>query len=126
MPETQEFKKSVNTLVQDADAMLRQEFGRNTAALVASAEQLNQLSQQMTANADETATQANVVSAASEQVSKNVQTVATGADEMGASARRSRRIPVRQRVSRPPPFLPRIDQRDDPEAWTKQRGRSDR
>ena len=44
-----------------------------------------QVSQQMSASADETATQANVVSAASEQVSKNVQTVATGADEMGAS-----------------------------------------
>ena len=80
----EEFKKSVNTLgIQVRNAM--QQIGRNTAALVASAEQLNQLSQQMTANADETATQANVVSAASEQVSKNVQTVATGADEMGAS-----------------------------------------
>jgi methyl-accepting chemotaxis protein len=80
----EQFKKSVNTLgIQVRNAM--QQIGRNTAALVASAEQLNQLSQQMTANADETATQANVVSAASEQVSKNVQTVATGADEMGAS-----------------------------------------
>jgi methyl-accepting chemotaxis protein len=80
----EEFKKSVNTLgIQVRNAI--QQIGRNTAALVASAEQLNQLSQQMTANADETATQANVVSAASEQVSKNVQTVATGADEMGAS-----------------------------------------
>jgi methyl-accepting chemotaxis protein len=80
----EEFKKSVNTLgIQVRNAM--QQIGRNTAGLVASAEQLNQLSQQMTANADETATQANVVSAASEQVSKNVQTVATGADEMGAS-----------------------------------------
>src|SRR5579883_2889837 len=80
----EEFKRSVNTLaVQVRNAM--QQIGRSTAGLVASAEQLNQLSQQMTANADETATQANVVSAASEQVSKNVQTVATGADEMGAS-----------------------------------------
>jgi methyl-accepting chemotaxis protein len=51
----EEFKKSVNTLgVQVRDAM--QQIGRNTAALVASAEQLNQLSQQVTANADEWAT----------------------------------------------------------------------
>ena len=80
----EEFKKSVNTLgIQVRKAM--QQIGRNTAALVASAEELNQVSQQMRASADETATQANVVSAATEQVSKNVQTVATGADEMGAS-----------------------------------------
>jgi len=43
---------------------------------------LTKVSQQMSASADETATQANVVSAASEQVAANVQTVATGADEM--------------------------------------------
>jgi chemotaxis protein CheX len=49
----EEFKKSVNTLgIQVRNAM--RQIGRNTAALVASAEQLNQLSQQMTANADET------------------------------------------------------------------------
>ena len=43
------------------------------------------VSQQMAANAEETAAQANVASAAAEQVSKNVATVATGAEEMGAS-----------------------------------------
>ena len=53
--------------------------------LASSSEELNKVSQSMGANADETATQANVVSAAAEQVSNNVQTVATGADEMGAS-----------------------------------------
>ncbi len=77
-------KKSVNTLsIQVRQAM--QQIGRNTGALVSSAEELNRVSQQMSSSADETAAQANVVSAASEQVSKNVQTVATGADEMGAS-----------------------------------------
>ena len=77
-------KKSVNTLaIQVRQAM--QQIGRNTTALVSSAEELNKVSQQMSSSADETAAQANVVSAASEQVSKNVQTVATGADEMGAS-----------------------------------------
>ena len=62
-----------------------QQIGTNAAALVSSSEELNKVSQQMSASADETATQANVVSAASEQVANNVQTVATGADEMGAS-----------------------------------------
>ncbi|MGZ4814257.1 MAG: methyl-accepting chemotaxis protein [Terriglobales bacterium] len=80
----EKLKKSVNTLaIQVRQAM--QQIGRNTTALVSSAEELNRVSQQMSSSADETAAQANVVSAASEQVSKNVQTVATGADEMGAS-----------------------------------------
>ena len=42
-----------------------------------SSEELTAISQQMAGNAEETATQANVVSAASEQVSKNVTVVAT-------------------------------------------------
>ncbi len=80
----EKFRKSVNTLaIQVRSAM--QQIGQNTAALVASAEELNRVSQQMSSSADETSAQANVVSAASDQVSKNVQTVATGADEMGAS-----------------------------------------
>ena len=82
-----EFEKvrgSINTLsIQVRQAM--QQIGQNTNGLVASAEELNRVSQQMSASADETSAQANVVSAASEQVSKNIQTVATGADEMGAS-----------------------------------------
>ena len=77
-------KQAINTVsIQMRQAM--QQIGLNTAALVASSEELNKVSQQMSASADETAAQANVVSAASDQVSKNVQTVATGADEMGAS-----------------------------------------
>ena len=60
-------------------------IAHTTNQLLESAHALNKVSQQMTASADETATQANVVSAASEQVSRNVQTVASGADEMGAT-----------------------------------------
>ncbi|MBF0492233.1 MAG: hypothetical protein HQM15_05580 [Deltaproteobacteria bacterium] len=48
----------------------------------ASANGLQNISQQLGANAEETAVQANVVSAAAEQVSKNVQTVATGVEQM--------------------------------------------
>lgn len=77
-------KFAVNTLstrVREAMAQI----GQNTAMLVAAADELNKVSQQMSASADQTASQANVVSAASEQVSRNIQTVASGADEMGAS-----------------------------------------
>ena len=45
------------------------------------------ISQQMAGNAEETATQTNVVSAASEQVSKNLTVVATSSEEMLASIR---------------------------------------
>jgi len=56
-------------------------------SLSSASEQLTATSQQMAGNAEETATQANVVSAASEQVSKNVGVVATGSEEMLASIR---------------------------------------
>ena len=59
----------------------------NATALGAASEELSAVSKQMTGNADETATQANVVSAAVEQVNKNIQTVATGTEEMSASIR---------------------------------------
>lgn len=65
----------------------RKAVAETATLLSSSAEELTAVSQQMGANAEETAAQANVVSAASEQVSKNVQTVATGAEEMGASIR---------------------------------------
>jgi methyl-accepting chemotaxis protein len=50
-----------------------------------SSEQLVEISQQMSANAEETSAQAVVVSAASEEVSVNITTVATGSEEMSAS-----------------------------------------
>jgi methyl-accepting chemotaxis protein len=55
--------------------------------LASSSEELTAVSQQMAGNAEETATQANVVSAASEQVSKNVASVASASEEMQASIR---------------------------------------
>jgi methyl-accepting chemotaxis protein len=58
-----------------------------TSILSASSEELTAVSQQMAANAEETATQANVVSAASEQVSKDVNSVASAAEQMQASIR---------------------------------------
>jgi methyl-accepting chemotaxis protein len=60
---------------------------QNATALASSSEELTAVSQQMAGNAEETATQANVVSAASEQVSKNVASVATASEEMQASIR---------------------------------------
>lgn len=48
---------------------------------------LNNISQQMTGNAEETAAQAGIVSAASEEVSKNVEVVSTGAQQMLTSIR---------------------------------------
>ena len=60
---------------------------QNAATLSASSEELAAVSQQMAGNAEETATQANVVSAASEQVSRNVASVASASEEMQASIR---------------------------------------
>jgi methyl-accepting chemotaxis protein len=60
---------------------------QSAATLGASSEELTAVAHQLAGNAEETATQANVVSAASEQVSKNVTRVATAADEMQASIR---------------------------------------
>ena len=60
---------------------------QNAAALASSSEELTAVSQQMAGNAEETATQANVVSAASEEVSKNVASVASASEEMQASIR---------------------------------------
>jgi methyl-accepting chemotaxis protein len=59
----------------------------NATGLGTSSQDLKGLSIQMSANAEETSAQANVVAAAAEQVSSNVATVATAAEEMGASIR---------------------------------------
>jgi methyl-accepting chemotaxis protein len=60
---------------------------QNASTLASSSEELTAVSQQMAGNAEETATQANVVSAASEEVSKNVASVASASEEMQASIR---------------------------------------
>jgi methyl-accepting chemotaxis protein len=57
----------------------------NATTLASSSEEFTAVSQQMSANAEETSTQAGVVSAAADQVSKNVQTVATASEQMAAS-----------------------------------------
>ena len=62
-------------------------LGQNAQALSSSSEELTAVSHQMAGNAEETATQANVVSAASEQVSRNVATVASGGEQMQSSIR---------------------------------------
>lgn len=59
----------------------------NTVALASSSEELAAVSQQMAGNAEETATQADVVSAASEQISRNVASVASASQQMQASIR---------------------------------------
>ncbi|HZP07053.1 MAG TPA: methyl-accepting chemotaxis protein [Terracidiphilus sp.] len=59
----------------------------SSSTLASSSEELTAVSQQMAGNAEETATQANVVSAASEEVSRNVSSVASAAEEMQASIR---------------------------------------
>ena len=82
-----DFKKvadAVNTVALQVRSAIQQ-IGRNTQALVAAAEDLNKVSQQMGTSAEETSTQANLVSETSVQVSNNVSTVATAAEEMGAS-----------------------------------------
>jgi methyl-accepting chemotaxis protein len=60
---------------------------QNATTLASSSEELTAVSQQMAGNAEETATQANVVSAASEQVSANVASVASASEQMQSSIR---------------------------------------
>jgi methyl-accepting chemotaxis protein len=60
---------------------------QNATMLASSSEELSAVNQQMAGNAEETATQANVVSAASEEVSRNVASVASASEEMQASIR---------------------------------------
>lgn len=76
------------TARKKAEAALKvtlEAVAHSATTLSAASEELTANSQQMAGNAEETATQAGVVAAAAEQVSKNVQTVATGTEEMSAS-----------------------------------------
>jgi len=74
---------------------------QNATALASSSEELTAVSQQMAGNAEETATQANVVSAASEEVSRNVASVASASEEMQASIREiSKNVNESARVAR--------------------------
>ena len=79
-------KNNINRMADDLRQSM-QLIGQNASSLAASSEELTAISQQLAGNAEETATQANVVSAASDQVSKNVSVVASGSEQMQASIR---------------------------------------
>ncbi len=55
--------------------------------LAAASEEMSSVMEQMTLNARETSSQANIVTRASDSVNRNIQTVATSAEEMSASIR---------------------------------------
>jgi methyl-accepting chemotaxis protein len=79
-------KDDINRMVSNLQENFRT-IGQNAQTLASSSEELTAVSHQMAGNAEETATQANVVSAASEQVSRNVATVASGSEQMQSSIR---------------------------------------
>ncbi len=84
-----DYRKIVDGINQTLDAVVEplRVTAENAASLASSSEELTAVSQQMAGNAEETATQANVVSAASEQVSRNVSSVASASEQMQASIR---------------------------------------
>ena len=84
-----DFRKIVEGVNQTLEAIVEplKVTAQNATTLASSSEELTAVSQQMAGNAEETATQANIVSAASEQVSKNVSSVASASEEMQASIR---------------------------------------
>lgn len=75
-----------NQFVSKIELVIAQ-VASSALTLTGASEELNAVSHQMGASAEETAVQANVVSAAAEEVSNSVQTVAAGTEEMGASVR---------------------------------------
>jgi methyl-accepting chemotaxis protein len=60
---------------------------QSAAELAATSDKVGQASNRIAGNAQESATQADVVAGAAEEVSRSVQTVAAGSEEMGASIR---------------------------------------
>ncbi len=84
-----DYRKIVEGVNQTLDAIVEplKVTAQNATTLASSSEELTAVSQQMAGNAEETATQANVVSAASEQVSKNVASVASASEQMQSSIR---------------------------------------
>ena len=80
----------VGSALSDLLTTMRSSVGaiaENAASVGSAADELTQVSKQMTGNAQETTTQANVAATATEQVDGNVQTVAAAAEEMSASIR---------------------------------------
>ncbi len=84
-----EYRRIVESVNQTLEAIAEplKVTAQNATMLASSSEELMAVNQQMAGNAEETATQANVVSAASEEVSKNVASVASASEEMQASIR---------------------------------------
>ena len=84
-----DFRKIVEGINQTLEMIVEplRVTAQNATTLASSSEELSAVSHQMAGNAEETATQANVVSAASEEVSRNVASVATASEEMQASIR---------------------------------------
>ncbi|MBI3682756.1 MAG: MCP four helix bundle domain-containing protein, partial [Acidobacteria bacterium] len=84
-----DFRKIVEGVNRTLEAIVEplKATAQNATTLASSSEELTAVSQQMAGNAEETATQANVVSAASEQVSKHVASVASASEQMQASIR---------------------------------------
>jgi methyl-accepting chemotaxis protein len=84
-----DFRKIIEGINKTLDIVVEplKVTAQSATTLASSSEELTAVSQQMAGNAEETATQANVVSAASEQVSTNVGSVASAAEEMQASIR---------------------------------------
>ena len=78
------FAESVKTLTLKVHTAIK-EIAGNTERLVMASEDLTNVSQQMSANAEETSAQANTVATATQQVSENLHSVATGAEEMTAT-----------------------------------------
>jgi methyl-accepting chemotaxis protein len=81
-----QLKADINRMAEDLQNNMR-EFSQNAQALASSSEEMSAVSHQMAGNAEETATQANVVSAASEEVSRNVSSVASASEQMQSSIR---------------------------------------
>ncbi len=84
-----DYRKVIEGINKTLDMMVEplKLTAQNATTLASSSEELTAVSQQMAGNAEETATQANVVSAASEQVSANVASVASASEEMQVSIR---------------------------------------
>lgn len=84
-----EFATDVTAQVEMRDGMgrLLKSVGETSVTIAASAEQLMEVSTQLTNNAGETAEQAKAAATTSEQVSANVNVVAASSEEMMASIR---------------------------------------
>jgi len=84
-----DYRRIIESVNQTLEAIVEplKVTSQNASTLASSSEELTAVSQQMAGNAEETATQANVVSAASEQVSRNVSSVASASEQMQASIR---------------------------------------